>query len=240
MIKRLYFCVFWFVMVMQPLYADKLTLNLNDGSFSARVLTLMALLTVLSLAPSILVMVTSFTRIVVVLSMLRHAIGLGQSPPNSVLISLALFLTFFTMHTTLNEAYERGVEPYLAAKISEEKALDRVADPFRTFMLKHVGKREMEVFMDIAKIDKIEAPKDTPFRVLIPAFMLSELRRAFEIGFLLFIPFMVIDLVVASVIMSMGMMMLPPMMLSLPFKVIFFVLSDGWTLLAASLVRSYS
>ena len=144
------------------------------------------------------------------------------------------------MHATLNEAYEKGVEPYLASKLSEEKAFDRTAEPFRTFMLKHVGKREMEVFMDIAKIDKIESPKDTPFRVLIPAFMLSELKRAFEIGFLLFIPFMVIDLVVASVIMSMGMMMLPPMMLSLPFKVIFFVLSDGWTLLAGSLVRSYS
>ena len=154
--------------------------------------------------------------------------------------SSALFLTFFTMHATLNEAYEKGVEPYLASKLSEEKAFDRTAEPFRTFMLKHVGKREMEVFMDIAKIDKIESPKDTPFRVLIPAFMLSELKRAFEIGFLLFIPFMVIDLVVASVIMSMGMMMLPPMMLSLPFKVIFFVLSDGWTLLAGSLVRSYS
>ncbi len=238
-IRSLFF-FFLSLVITQPLYAEKLTLNLNEGSFSARLLTLMALLTVLSLAPSILVMVTSFTRIVVVLSLLRHALGLGQSPPTSVLISLGLFLTFFTMHTTLDESYQQGIAPYLASKISEEKALERASEPFRTFMLKHVGKRELAAFMDMGKIQEIKEPRDTPFRILIPAFMLSELKRAFEIGFLIFIPFLVIDLVVASVVMSMGMMMLPPMMLSLPFKVIFFVLADGWTLLAGSLVRSYS
>lgn len=238
--KRILFSIFLILGSSSALYAENLTLNLGEGAFSGRVLTLIALLTVLSLAPSILVMVTSFTRITVVLSLLRHALGTGQSPPNSVLISLGLFLTFFTMHGPLEEAYEKGIAPYLAQKVTEEVALERTAEPFRTFMLKHVKKKDLRTFMDIAKMETVTAPKDIPFRVLIPTFMLSELKRAFEIGFLIFIPFLVIDLVVASVVMSMGMMMLPPMMLSLPFKIIFFVLADGWNLLAGSLVRSYA
>ena len=144
------------------------------------------------------------------------------------------------MHGPLEEAYQKGIAPYLAQKVTEEEALAQTAEPFRTFMLKHVKKKDLRTFMDIAKMETVTAPKDIPFRVLIPTFMLSELKRAFEIGFLIFIPFLVIDLVVASVVMSMGMMMLPPMMLSLPFKIIFFVLADGWNLLAGSLVRSYS
>lgn len=222
------------------LNAETLSLNLNEGDFSARLLLLVGLVSVLSLAPSLLVMLTSFTRIAVVMSFLRHALGLGQSPPNSVLISLSLFLTFFTMSETLQKSYDEGLAPYMQAKLTEEKALERTVAPFHTFMLKHVGQKELEVFMDIAKQEPLATPQDTPMRILIPAFMLTELKRAFEIGFLVCIPFLVIDMIVASVIMAMGMMMLPPTMVSLPFKIIFFVLSNGWALLAGSLVRSYS
>lgn len=232
--------VFFFFFYCAPLSAETFTLNLGEGAFSSRILSLVALLSVLSLAPSLLVMVTSFTRIVVVMSFLRHAIGMGQSPPTSVLISLSLFLTFFTMQPTLEKIYEESLKPYFDQTISEEQALERASDPVKTFMLKHAGKKELSVFKDIAHIKDIATPQDTPFRILVPTFMISELKRAFEIGFLLFIPFMVIDLVVASVVMSMGMMMLPPMILSLPFKIIFFVLADGWSLLAGSLVRSYN
>lgn len=228
------------VLAPAPLVAESLTLDLGSGAFSARILTLIALLSVLSLAPSLLIMVTSFTRIVVVMAFLRQALGLGQSPPTSILISLALFLTFFVMQPTLEKAYEAGLKPYLDAKVSEEVALERIADPFKKFMLKHCGKQEIAIFLDIARTQNVASPEEVPWRVLIPAFMVSELKRAFEIGFLIFIPFLIIDLVVASIVMSMGMMMLPPMMLSLPFKVIFFVLTDGWSLLAGSLVRSYS
>jgi len=233
------FFVILFLRSASSLYAETLTLNLGEGAFSTRILSLIALLTVLSLAPSILVMVTSFTRIVVVMSFLRHAMGMGQSPPTSVLMSLSLFLTFFTMQPTLERVYNEGLKPYFEESISEEQAIERVSEPIRAFMLKHVGRKELGVFKDLAKIETIETPEETPFRILVPTFMITELKRAFEIGFLLFIPFLIIDLVVASVVMSMGMMMLPPMMLSLPFKIIFFVLADGWSMLAGSLVRSY-
>lgn len=220
--------------------AETLTLDLGSGSFSSRILLMIALLSVLSLAPSLLVMLTSFTRITIVLSFLRHALGLGQSPPNSVMVSLALFLTLFTMSDTFQKAYEEGVSPYLAEKVNEEEAIEKVVSPFHSFMMAHVGKKELGLLMDIAKLPVVASPDATPLRVLMPAFMLSELKKAFEIGFLLFLPFIVIDLIVASVTMSMGMMMLPPTLLSLPFKVIFFVLADGWSLLAGSLVRSYA
>lgn len=220
--------------------AEAMTLNIGDGAFSNRLILLIAILSVLSIAPSLLVMLTSFTRIAVVLSFLRHALGMGQSPPNSVLLSLALFLTFFTMNDALQQAYQKGLAPYMEGRVSEELAFAETTKPFQEFMLRHVGKRELAVFMDMAKVDQISAPQETPLRILIPAFMLTELKRAFEIGFLIFIPFIVIDMIVASVIMSMGMMMLPPTLLSLPLKIIFFVLSDGWALLAGSLVRSYA
>jgi len=233
--------VFLFLLLAaNGLGAETLSLDLGEGALSSRLLLLIALLSVFSLAPSLLVMLTSFTRIAVVMSFLRHGLGLGQSPPNSVLLSLSLFLTFFTMHDTLQHAYDQGLAPYLAGKVSEEEALTKTVDPFRTFMLRHVGKKEMAVLMDMAKIEAVAKPEETPMRVLIPAFMLTELKRAFEIGFLVCVPFLIIDMVVASVVMAMGMMMLPPTMLSLPFKIIFFVLSDGWALLAGSLVRSYS
>jgi flagellar biosynthetic protein FliP len=200
---------------------------------------MLVLLTVLSLAPAILVTVTSFTRIIVVLSFLRNALGVQQTPPNIVLISLALFLTGFVMAPTLEKSYNDGIAPLIAEKISETEAFTLAGAPLHDFMSAHVRKQDLQLFAGIAKLDVVAEVKDMPFRVLVPAFMISELRRAFEIGFLLFLPFLVIDLVVSSVLMSMGMMMLPPVTISLPFKLIFFVLVDGWYLVAGSLVQSF-
>ena len=211
----------------------------QGGGLTERVLQLIALLTVLSLAPSILVMVTSFTRIVVVLSLLRTALGTATAPPNAVLISLAMFLTAFVMWPTFTTAYDVGVRPLMANEITPEQAFERASDPFRAFMMKNVRDKDLKLFMDLSRTPTPERPEDMSLRVLVPSFMISELKRAFEIGFLLFLPFLIIDLVVASVLMSMGMMMLPPVVVSLPFKLIFFVLVDGWSLVAGSLVQSY-
>ncbi|MCE2510732.1 MAG: flagellar type III secretion system pore protein FliP [Alphaproteobacteria bacterium] len=228
------------LLVDETAAAQQLTMDFGEGgSATGRILQLLALLTILSLAPSILVMVTSFTRIVIVLSFVRSAMGLQQTPPNAVLISLALFLTAFIMAPTLEAAYGEGIVPLIEEEITEEEAFERTAAPIHAFMMKHVRQDDLVLFMDIAKQETIERPEDTPLRVLIPAFMISELRRAFEIGFLIFIPFLIIDLVVASILMSMGMMMLPPIMISLPFKVVFFVLVDGWQLIAGSLIQSF-
>ena len=211
----------------------------TDGSSVNRIIQLVALITILSLAPSILVMLTSFTRIVVVLSFLRSALGIQQTPPNSVLISLALFLTAFIMMPTLEQIYDTAIQPLVAEEIGQMDAVDKATVPVRNFMLEHVREQDLKLFMDIAKTGPVATPQETPLRSLIPAFMISELRRAFEIGFLLFLPFIIIDMVVASILMSMGMMMLPPIIISLPFKLIFFVLVDGWYLVAGSLVQSY-
>jgi flagellar biosynthetic protein FliP len=222
--------------------AQSFTLNLGDdagGGTTGRIVQLVALMTVLSLAPGILVMITSFTRIVVVLSILRAALGAQQAPPNMVLVSLAMFLTAFVMAPTFERAYEQGISPLLEQKIDEKTAFVQVAAPFHDFMMSQVREKDLVLFMNMAKVDKVESPEATPLQALIPAFMISELRRAFEIGFLLFLPFLIIDLVVASVLMSMGMMMLPPVMIALPFKLIFFVMVDGWYLIAGSLVRSF-
>ncbi|MFO1072291.1 MAG: flagellar type III secretion system pore protein FliP [Geminicoccaceae bacterium] len=220
--------------------AQSLSVNLGEGgTVSGQVLQLVLLLTVLTLAPSILVMVTSFTRIVIVLSFLRTAIGLQQTPPNPVIVGLALFLTLFVMGPTLESAYHAGVEPLLAQRIDEAEALTRVAEPLRHFMLEQVREEDVALFVEIARIEPPASAEAVPLRVLLPAFMISELRRAFEIGFLIFIPFLIIDMVVASVLMAMGMMMLPPVMVSLPFKLIFFVLIDGWALVVGSLVQSF-
>ena len=220
--------------------AQQLTMDFGEGgSATGRILQLLALLTVLSLAPSILVMVTSFTRIVIVLSFVRSAMRLQQTPPNAVLISLALFLTAFIMAPTLETAYGQGIAPLIEEQITEEEAFERTVAPIHTFMMKHVRQDDLVLFMDIAKEEAVVRPEDTPLRVLVPAFMISELRRAFEIGFLIFIPFLIIDLVVASILMSMGMLMLPPIMISLPFKVVFFVLVDGWHLVAGSIIQSF-
>ncbi len=226
-----------------PLAAQDISINFGQGAagggINERIIQVIAALTVLSLAPSILVMMTSFTRIVVVLSLLRTALGTATSPPNSVVISLALFLTAFVMGPVFTRVYDVGVKPLIANEISVNEALDRASGPLRAFMEKNVGEKDLRLFMDMSGQTPPQNPQDLSLRILVPAFMISELKRAFEIGFLLFLPFLIIDLVVASVLMSMGMMMLPPVVVSLPFKLIFFVLVDGWTLVAGSLIQSY-
>ena len=223
-----------------PTLAQSFNLDFGEGgSSTARIVQLVVLLTVISLAPSILVMVTSFARIVIVLSLLRTALGTQGAPPNSVMVSLALFMTFFIMQPTLETAYDQGVAPLIEEQITEEQAFDRTMAPVKGFMLRHVREKDIDLFRQMADVGNIENQADTPLRVLVPAFMISELKRAFEIGFLIFIPFLIIDMVVASVLMSMGMMMLPPVMISLPFKLIFFVLVDGWYLVVGSLVQSF-
>jgi flagellar biosynthetic protein FliP len=223
-----------------PAAAQDISVSFGQGAgLTERVIQLIALLTVLSLAPSILVMVTSFTRIVVVLSLLRTALGTATAPPNTVLISLALFLTMFVMGPAFQRAYDVGLRPLVNNEITAEQAFERSSQPFRGFMLKNVREKDLTLFLDMAHEPRPKTPEDLSLRILVPAFMISELKRAFEIGFLLFLPFLIIDLVVASVLMSMGMMMLPPVVVSLPFKLIFFVLVDGWSLVAGSLVQSY-
>jgi flagellar biosynthetic protein FliP len=220
--------------------AQNITIGLGEGGgVTERAVQMIALITILSLAPSILIMTTSFVRIAVSLSLLRTAIGVQQSPPNSVIVSLALFLTAFVMAPTFEKAYDTGVKPLMQNEIKLPEAFRRASVPFRAFMLKNVREKDLKLFIDMAKEKEPASRNDISMRVLVPAFMISELRRAFEIGFLLFVPFVVIDMVVASVLMSMGMMMLPPVMISLPFKLIFFVLVDGWHLVAGSLVKSY-
>jgi flagellar biosynthesis protein FliP len=227
-------------LAVTPAGAQDVSINFGQGTgLTERVLQMIALLTVLSLAPSILVMMTSFTRIVVVLSLLRTALGTATAPPNAVIISLALFLTAFVMGPVLQKAYDTGVKPLVANQITAEQAFERGSIPLRAFMEKNVRKQDLKLFVDMAKEPVPADPQDISLRVLVPAFMISELKRAFEIGFLLFLPFLIIDLVVASVLMSMGMMMLPPVVVSLPFKLIFFVLVDGWSLVAGSLIQSY-
>lgn len=228
------------VVLAGPAQAQDISINFGQQTgLTERVIQLVALLTVLSLAPSILVMMTSFTRIVVVLSLLRTALGTATAPPNAVIVSLALFLTAFVMGPAFQRAYDVGIKPMIANEVTAEQAFERASEPFRAFMLKNVRDKDLKLFNDLAKEAPPESPEKMSLRILIPAFMISELKRAFEIGFLLFIPFLIIDLVVASVLMSMGMMMLPPVVVSLPFKLIFFVLVDGWSLVAGSLVQSY-
>ncbi len=211
----------------------------DDATITQRAVQLVGLVTLLSLAPSILVMVTSFTRIVVVLSLLRTAIGLQAAPPNSVMVSLALFLTLFVMGPTLQQSYDNGVAPLIAGTIQVEEAFNRASLPIHDFMAANVREEDVKLFYDMSQAAPPEDATTIPLQILVPAFMISELRRAFEIGFLLFLPFVIIDMVVASVLMSMGMMMLPPVVISLPFKLIFFVLVDGWHLVAGSLIRSF-
>ena len=200
---------------------------------------ILILLTVLSLAPAIFIMMTSFTRIVVVLSFLRQAFGTQQAPPNQVLIGLALFLTFLVMAPVWQRVNADALQPYLEKSISQTDALDRAAGPVRRFMLRQVREKDLALFVKIARLPQPESPADLPTYAVIPAFMISELRTAFQIGFLVYLPFLVIDIVVASILMSMGMMMLPPVMISLPFKLILFVLADGWYLVVGSLVKGF-
>ena len=238
---RKFFCFSAILLFAAPVFAQTLSLDMGDhvgGSAMSKIIQLIALLTVISLAPSILMMVTSFTRIIIVLSLLRSALGIQQTPPNTVLVGLALFLTLFIMAPTFKVAYEQGFIPLAEEKINEKQAYEKITAPFRTFMMAHVREKDLMLFMDLSKT-KVEKREDTPFQVLIPSFMISELKRAFEIGFLVFIPFLIIDMMVASTLMSMGMVTLPPVLISLPFKIIFFVLVDGWYMLCGSLVRSF-
>jgi flagellar biosynthetic protein FliP len=223
-----------------PAAAGGLSVDVTGGGmFTDRMMQIIALITILSVAPSILIMMTSFVRMVVVLSLLRTALGLSQSPPNAVLVSLAMFLTLFVMTPTLKDAYAQGIEPLVNGQITAVVAFDKAAVPMKKFMLAHVRQSDLKLFMDMSGSKTAPTPETVPITTVAPAFMLSELKRAFEIGFLVFIPFLIIDMAVASILMSMGMMMLPPVIISLPFKLIFFVLVDGWRLIAGSLVESY-
>ena len=223
-----------------PAAAQQLNLDFGQGASStARILQLLALTTVLSVAPSILMMMTSFTRIVVVLSFLRQALGTQQSPPNMVMVSLAMFLTAFVMAPTMEQCWQKGIQPYLDGQIEEVEAFDRTVKPLHEFMIKHAREQDVRLFLDLSHGGTPASAEEVPLKVVIPAFMISELRRAFEMGFLIFLPFIIIDMVIASVLMSMGMMMIPPAMISLPFKLIFFVLVDGWYMVVGSLVQSF-
>ena len=223
-----------------PALAQTFSLDVGDAeSATTRIVQMVILITVLSLAPSILVMVTSFTRIVVVLSFLRNALGTQGTPPNMVMVSLALFLTGFVMAPTFEQSFDQGIKPFMDGRIEEAQAFERSVQPFHAFMMRQVREQDLGLFLEVSETPQVTAPEATPLKALIPAFMISELRRAFEIGFLIFLPFLIIDMVVASVLMSMGMMMLPPVMIAMPFKLIFFVLVDGWYLISGSLVQSF-
>lgn len=258
-------------LVPAHVFAQSVNFDFGAGpTTSSKLIQLVLLITVISLAPSILIMVTSFTRIVVVLSFVRQAMGLQSTPPSVILTSLALFLTLFIMQPTFDKAWESGIRPLMDNQLDEETGFIRAIEPFRDFMFKHARQKDIDLFVEMGKAadakdaagkttlpplsvttppgkatanapakSDVTAQEDVPLRALIPAFMISELRRAFEIGFLVFLPFLIIDMVVASILMSMGMMMLPPSIISLPFKIIFFVLVDGWYLIAGSLVQSY-
>ena len=212
----------------------------GEGTASGRILQLVIIVTVLSVAPGLLIMVTCFTRFVIALSFLRTGLGLQTTPANLILISLALFMTFYVMAPTFDEAWQKGLKPLVENQIDEEEAYKRITAPFRTFMRAHVREKDLSLFEELAGKVDTPAAGDIEMRILVPAFMISELRRAFEIGFLIVLPFLVIDMIVATLIMSMGMMMLPPTVISLPFKILFFVLIDGWNLLVGGLIRSFA
>ncbi|WP_412479189.1 flagellar type III secretion system pore protein FliP [Azonexus sp. IMCC34839] len=208
-------------------------------TYSLSIQTLV-LLTALTFLPAVVLMMTGFTRIIIVLSLLRHALGTQTSPPNQVLVGMALFLTFFVMSPTLEKVYTEAYLPLSENKINVMQAAERAAIPMRSFMLKQTRESDLALFAGIAKIDKINTPEETPLRILVPAFVVSELKTAFQIGFIIFIPFLVIDMLVASILMSMGMMMMSPVMVALPFKLMLFVLVDGWHLVLGSLVQSFA
>lgn len=235
--------VLWLCLLPATAHAQAVSIDLGhagEAGATGRLVQLTALITLLSLAPSLMVMVTAFTRIVIVLSLLRSAIGAQGTPPNTVLIGLALFLTFFVMQPTLLQSWTDGIVPLMDGRLSELDGLKAAAEPFRHFMLANVRPPDLRLFLDIAHLPVPASPADTPWRALVPSFMVGELRRGFEMGFLLYLPFLIIDIVVSSVLMSLGMMMLPPSSISLPFKLIFFVLIDGWHLVAGSLVQSFA
>ena len=231
--------------LLLPGFALAQSVNIDLGATgqagaTSRLVQLTALITVLSLAPSLIVMTTAFTRIVIVLSLLRSALSTQGVPPNSVLIGLALFLSYFVMQPALEQAWTTGISPMMDGAISEIEGLRLATLPFHRFMVVNLRPSDLQFFMDLGNVPMVATPDQAPWRTVVPAFLIGELRRAFEMGFLLFLPFLVIDMVVASVLMSLGMMMLPPNVVSLPFKLIFFVLVDGWRLVAGSLVQSFA
>lgn len=229
------------LLVPPPAMAQDITLSLGDGeSLSLRTIQLIVLITVLSLAPGLAIMITCFPFIVTVLAILRQGIGLQQSPPNMLIVSLALFLTYFVMEPVFSQAWEAGIAPLLDGRMDAETAIPLVLEPFRTFMAGRVDPDTLATLGALRPQDGGAVPaNDAPLSVLVPSFLLSEIARAFQIGFLVFLPFLIIDLVVAAILMSMGMMMVPPVVVSLPFKLAFFVIADGWTLIADALVRGY-
>jgi len=246
--KKIVFTLMVFLAVLMATSAaqaqaiPKVSIEVGDaetpGDLSVT-LQIILLMTVLTVAPSIILMITSFIRLVVVLGFLRQAMGTQQLPPNQLLLSLALILTFFIISPMVNQAYNEGLKPYLAEEISKEEAFDKGITPFKEFMLSQTREKDLALFVNISGMEQPESPDDIPLHVLIPGFVLSELRTGFQIAFLVFVPFLIIDMVVASVLMSMGMMMLPPMIVALPFKILLFVLVDGWYLLVKSLVESF-
>jgi flagellar biosynthetic protein FliP len=211
----------------------------GDGQTYTVTLEILALMTLLTLLPAILLMMTSFTRIIIVLSILRQALGTAQTPSNQIILGLALFLTLFIMSPVFDQVYQLAVQPYMDGSLSSLDALRAATEPFKTFMLAQTRETDIRMFADIAGVTEIESPEKTPLTLLMPAFVTSELKTAFQIGFLIFIPFVIIDLVVASVLMSMGMMMLSPMIVSLPFKLMLFVMVDGWALIMGTLASSF-
>jgi len=226
----------------EPLTVPTVSVGLGKASKPgdvATVIQIFFLITILSLAPALLIMTTSFTRIVVVLSFLRGAIGTQQSPSNQIVIGLALFITFFVMSPVWQQVNTQAFRPYKAGEISQEQAMDRAVAPMRKFMLSQVREKDLALFLSLSKMPRPRNADEIPTLTIIPAFMISELQTAFQIGFLIYIPFLVVDMVVASVLMSMGMMMLPPVMISLPFKILLFILVDGWALVIGSIVKSF-
>ncbi len=228
-------------MNFQPVYGGVINMDINGSA--AETVEILVLLTVITLLPSILIMMTAFTRIIIVLSFLKNALGLQQTPPNQVLIGIALFLTLFIMSPVINEINSEAYEPYKNEEITQKEFYEKASQPLKVWMLKQTGRSELKMFVDMANNEEIknaEGVDDLPLTVIIPSFVTSELKRAFIIGFLLFIPFLIIDMIVSSVLMSMGMMMLPPVMISMPFKILLFVVVDGWALLFKTLVTTFN
>ena len=226
------------LLIATPAMAQDLSINLGEGSLSLRSVQLLLLITVLSIVPGLAVMVTCFPFIVTVLSILRQAIGLQQAPPNMLIVSLAMFLTWYVMDPVFTEAWVKGIEPLTTGRMEVAPALQAAIAPFRAFMALRVDPDTFQTLLDLRPVSPVTAA-DAPLSLLVPSFLLSEIQRAFEIGFMIFLPFLIIDLVVAAILMSMGMMMVPPAVVSLPFKLVFFVVADGWALISGALVRSY-
>lgn len=234
-------CILFVCMNVLPVYGGVINMDINGNA--AETVEILVMLTVISLLPSILIMMTAFTRIIIVLSFLKNAMGLQQTPPNQVLVGIAIFLTLFIMSPVLEEINTEAYEPYKNEEISQEEFFDKASRPIKIWMLKQTGNDELKMFVDMAndeEINNAESVDELPLTVVIPSFVTSELRRAFIIGFLLYIPFLIIDMIVSSVLMSMGMMMLPPVMISMPFKILLFVIVDGWSLLFKTLITTFN